>query len=327
MKLLDKIKISFAFFIAIIMLVSGMIYTRADKKDVIVENLSASPSATIEEFSDKNIIEVNVNGEITKMDMEEYLICVVAGEVYPHYETDALKAQAVAARTYLVYKMQKGGCANGGDICTDSAHCQAYKTDEKMKSGWGERYDEYYNKIKNAVYETKGEIVLYDNKPINALYHSSSVDYTEDCVAVFGGTYPYLKSVSSTVSKSNSEYEKEVTFTKKEFLEKIKKSFSVDMNEIQIKIISYTSSGRVSTLKLGEKSVKATALRKCLGLRSTDFTFENSGDKIIFKMKGFGHGVGLSQVGAQEMAQQGKTYKEILTHYYTGTEIGVFTLT
>ncbi len=317
----DKIKIIIAFFVAFAVLVFGIVYSHNEKENIILEDISASPSASIEEFSQQKMIKVKVEDQIKEMDMEEYLICVVAGEVYPTYNKEALKAQAVAARTYLVYKMEKGGCANGGDICTESAHCQAYKSEENMRSGWGNKYEEYYNNIKNAVYETESEIILYDNKPINALYHSSSVNQTEDCVAVFGGTYPYLKSVSSTVSKNNSEYEKEVTFTKKEFLDKIKKSFSVDMDEIQIKIISYTSSGRVSTLKLGEKSVKATALRKCLGLRSTDFTFENSGDKITFIMKGFGHGVGLSQVGAQEMAQQGKTYKEILTHYYTGTEI------
>ncbi len=320
--MLDKIKITGAFFVAFIMLVIGASYDKNDDSDIIIENISSSPELQFNEIYEAKKIKVNVQGEIKEMDMEEYLISVVAGEVYPSYNLEALKAQAVAARTYLVYKMERGGCSNGGDICTESAHCQAYKSNEKMLSGWGEKYDEYYNKIKNAVYETKGEIVLYDNKPINALYHSSSVDKTEDCVAVFGGTYPYLKSVSSTVSTNNSEYKKEITFTKKEFLDKIKKSFNVDTDKIDIKIISYTASGRVSTLKLGEKSVKATALRKCLGLRSTDFTFENEGDKITFIMKGFGHGVGLSQVGAQEMAEQGKTYKEILTHYYTDTDIG-----
>lgn len=317
--MLDKIKITIAFFIAVVMLAMGIVYSD-NKEDIILENITSSPKATVEEM--EKTVKVNIDGEIKEMAMEEYLVSVVAGEVYPSYHSEALKAQAVAARTYLVYKMEKGGCANGGDICTESAHCQAYKSEEKMLSGWGEKYDEYYNKIKNAVYETKGEIVLYDNLPINALYHSSSVGQTEDCVAVFGGSYPYLKSVSSTVSQSNSEYEKEVTFTKKEFLDKVKKSFEIDMEKINIKIISHTASGRVSTLKIGDKSVKATALRKCLGLRSTDFTFENSGDKITFIMKGFGHGVGLSQVGAQEMAQQGKTYKEILTHYYTDTVIG-----
>lgn len=328
--MLNKLKIPFALILTFVMLVMGADIKGADDENITVEfsieDITSSPEIKFDKCLEEAKIKVNFQGEIREMAMEDYLISVVAGEVYPSYEMDALKAQAIAARTYLVYKMEKGGCANGGDICTESAHCQAYKTEEKMRSGWGDKYDEYYDKIKTAVYETKGEIVLYDNKPINALYHSSSVDKTEDCVAVFGGTYPYLKSVSSTVSTNNSEYEKEITFSKKEFLEKVKASFNIDVDEIQLKIISYTASGRVSTLKIGEKSVKATALRKCLGLRSTDFIFEISDDKITFIMKGFGHGVGLSQVGAQEMALQGKNYKEILTHYYTGTEIGVFTL-
>ncbi len=315
----ERIKICFAFLLAVIMLLSGFMFF--NKKDIVIEDISASPTITIESEQKQNTITVNHKGEMVSMDMEEYLISVVAGEVYPTYNSEALKAQAVAARTYLVYKMNGGGCSNGGDICTESTHCQAYKSEETMRSQWGEKYQEYYDNIKNAVYDTLGEVIKYEGKPICALYHSSSVGQTEDCVAVFGGTYPYLKSVPTSISENNSEYQKETTFTKKEFLEKINKSFSLDLEKIDIKIISHTSSGRVSTLKLGDKSVKATALRKALGLRSTDFTFENNGDSITFIMKGYGHGVGLSQVGAQEMAENGKTYKEILTHYYTGTNI------
>lgn len=318
----EKIKICVAFFIGITMLAVSMMFFNGEKNDVIIENVNTSPKVTSEKVSKKNVITVNHNGEMISMDMEEYLVSVVAGEVYPTYNIEALKAQAVAARTYLVYKMNGGGCANGGDICTESTHCQAYKSKETMLSQWGEKYQKYFNSIQGAVEATKGEIIKYEDKPICALYHSSSVGKTEDCVAVFGGTYPYLKSVSTTISEDNNEYKKEITFTKDEFLEKINKSFSLELDEISIKIISYTSSGRVSTIKLGGKSVKATSLRTALGLRSTDFTFENNGDSITFIMKGFGHGVGLSQVGAQEMAEQGKNYKEILTHYYTDTEIG-----
>ncbi len=317
----EKIKIYCAFFLAIVMLSISIMFFNTEKQDILIESIVASPTCTSEHVLKLNNITVNHKGEMITMDMEEYLVSVVAGEVYPTYNEEALKAQAVAARTYLVYKINGGGCANGGDICTESTHCQAYKSDETMRSQWGEKYQEYHDNIKNAVYDTLGEVIKYDGKPICALYHSSSVGKTEDCVAVFGGTYPYLKSVSTSISENNSEYQKETVFTKSEFLEKINKSFSLDLEKIDIKIISYTSSGRVSTLKLGDKSVKATALRKALGLRSTDFTFENNGDSITFIMKGFGHGVGLSQVGAQEMAKNGKTYKEILTHYYTGTNI------
>ena len=318
--MLDKIKIALAFIVAITMLFICIIFFNVnEKQDINIENIS--PSATVTQESKKEKISVNVDGTLTEMDLEEYLVSVVAGEVYPTYEKEALKAQAVAARTYLKYKMNGGGCKNGGDICTKSTHCQAYKSNETMLQQWGKDYEKYYTNIRNAVYETKGEIITYDNKPICALYHSSSVGQTEDCVAVFGGTYPYLKSVSSTVSQKNNEYEKELTLSKNEFLDKINKAFDLSMDEIDISIISFTSSGRVSTLKIGGKSVKATSLRTALGLRSTDFTFEKNKDSITFIMKGYGHGVGLSQVGAQEMAQAGKNYIEILTHYYTGTSV------
>ncbi len=319
--MLEKIKIFLAFFIAFIMLFTCIWVFNIPKNN---EEISITrPTSTVESIKIENgqTISVNFGEKIVEMDMEEYLINVVAGEVYPTYEKDALKAQAVAARTYLMYKIAGGGCNQGGDICIESTHCQAFKTNETMVTQWGENYEKYYTAIKTAVVETKGEIVKYEDKPICALYHSSSVGKTEDCAQVFGGNQPYLKSVSSYISEENNEYSKDMTFTKQEFLEKVNKAFSLNLTEISIKIISYTSAGRVSTLKLGEKSVKATALRKALGLRSTDFVFEKTNDEITFTMKGYGHGVGLSQVGAQEMAKQGKNYIEILTHYYTGTTV------
>ena len=323
-KLLDKFKIITAFIVGALMLfVSAFVFNNPQKQTVQaqIEISSKNNTFTKQDVLQAKTVNVNMGSSIEKMDMEQYLIGVVAGEVYPTYSPEALKAQAVAARTYLMYKISGGGCNNGGDICVESGHCQAYKTKEKMLSQWGGNYEKYYNAIKDAVYQTMGEIVIYDNKPICALYHSSSVGKTEDCVSVFGGNRPYLKSVSSYIGTDNQEYSKNVTFTKKQFLQKINQAFNLNLNEIQIKITSYTSAGRVSTLKIGEKTVKATEIRKALALRSTDFTFENTGEAITFTMKGYGHGVGLSQAGAQEMAKQGKTYKEILTHYYTGTTV------
>lgn len=314
----DKITLIFACVLGITMLTLSIFFINQPQNPEITK-----PSVTKETINIESSKKINVNhnGNIISMDMEEYLINVVAGEVYPTFLKEAVKAQAVAARTYLVYKMENGGCTGGGDICTLSTHCQAYKTDEDMVSSWGENYKEYYSKIKDAVYSTKGEIITHQNKPICALYHSSSYGKTEDSVAVFGGTQPYLTSVSSPVSEDVKEVSQ--SFSKADFLNKVNEAFSLNLNEINIKIISYTSAGRVSTVKLGEKSVKATALRKALGLRSTDFTFEISNEGITFHTKGYGHGVGLSQFGANELAKNGKTYKEILTHYYTGTNIQI----
>lgn len=312
----DKLMLVLACVLGIVMLAFCIFYINEPQNPEITK-----PSVTKETINIESSKKINVNhnGNIVSMDMEEYLVNVVAGEVYPTFLKEAIKAQAVAARTYLVYKMEHGGCANGGDICTESSHCQAYKTNEDMLKSWGENYEEYYTLIQDAVYSTKGEIITYESKPICALYHSLSYGKTEDSVAVFGGTQPYLISVSSPVSEEFQAVTQ--SFLKEDFLNKVNEAFSLNLTEINIKIISYTSAGRVSTLKLGEKSVKATALRKALGLRSTDFTFEKTKDGITFFTKGYGHGVGLSQFGANELAKDGKTYHEILTHYYSGTNI------
>lgn len=312
----DKLKVFLACTLGFVMLVFTMFFINEPQIEEITK-----PSVTKEtvEISNAQKVKVNHNGNIVLMDMEEYLINVVSGEIYPTFLKEAIKAQAVAARTYLVYKMENGGCANGGDICTQSSHCQAYKTNEDMIESWGKDYEEYYSLIKDAVYSTKGEIVTYDNLPICALYHSLSYGKTEDSVTVFGGSKPYLTSVSSPVSEEFQTVSQ--FFSKEDFLNTVNQAFSLNTTEINIKIISYTSAGRVSTLKIENKSVKATALRKALGLRSTDFTFEISNEGITFYTKGYGHGVGLSQFGANELAKEGKTYQEILTHYYTGTSI------
>lgn len=320
----------FASLLSLTVILSLCIYLNTPRKvfSVDVENTTEKAEMTVIQQvenkveRDKTYINVNVNGEIRKTELEDYITCVVAGEVSPTYSEEALKAQAVAARTYLIYKKENGGCAKGGDICTDYKHCQAYKNYTDMQSQWGNKFETYLTAIRNAVDETSGEILTYEDMPICALYHSSSVERTEDCVSVFGGNRPYLVSVTSPLNSSDSEYTKDVTFTKEEFLSKIRNSFSdININGFDIKIISYTDAGRVSTVKIGDKTVKATALRTALSLRSTDFTFKTENGKITFTQRGYGHGVGMSQHGAQSLAESGKNYREILLHYYTGCEI------
>ncbi len=342
---MDKLKIFVAFALAAVMLVFSCFYfghselnvsavadgqkmITVDQSEEICKtpvNVTNTPLATALPTPSptpcSKQINVNINGAVTPMDSEEYIMCVVAGEVSPNYAPEALKAQAVAARTYLYYKMSNGGCANGGDICADYAHCQAFKSNEQMISQWGSKYDIYYSAIKQAVTETSGEIVKYDGMPICALYHSSSVGKTEDCISVFGGNRPYLVSVDSPLEKSDGEYAKTVTFSRSEFIKKINDYFDIDIDKIDVKLGTHTAAGRVATVIIGGQSFKATKLRLALGLRSTDFTFENNGDSITFTTYGYGHGVGMSQHGAQAMAENGSTYKEILTHYYTGTVV------
>ncbi len=327
---MEKIKLAVSFAVAIAVLVGA---AAAGNGKHVNSDVDISVSAPIikameaekvqgGEDAEKDVtVKVNIDGTLSEMELEEYIVQVVAGEVYPTYEPEALKAQAVAARTYLWYKKTNGGCTKGGDICTDYAHCQAFKSVEKMKSQWGQSFEKYFNAISKAVSDTRGEIITYNSKPICALYHSSSVGATEDCVSVFGGNHPYLVSVSSPMTESDSEYVKTVEFSKEEFLEKINQAFSLKLDKIDISIESYTATGRVATVKIGETTVKATKLRSALGLRSTDFTFENKNDRITFTAKGYGHGVGMSQHGAQLMAKDNASYKEILSHYYSHTKI------
>ncbi len=331
---MEKLKIPFCALIAAVMLALCCLLF-SQKKDNEVEIISSATAKTsitrisspkteeeaksVEKVPAKTV-SVMIDNEKTEMDAEEYIVGVVAGEVYPTFSPEALKAQAVAARTYLYYKMDGGGCAKGADICTDSKHCQAYKSDEKMRSQWGENYEKYLKNIREAVESTAGEILTYGSKPICALYHSSSVGKTEDCVSVFGGNRPYLVSVNTPID--TEKYTQEKSFTKDEFVSKINAAFpDLSIDKIDLKIISFTDAGRVSTVKIGEKSIKATALRKALDLRSTDFTFRIADGKIIFTQRGYGHGVGMSQHGAQALALSGKTYSEILLHYYTGCKI------
>ena len=337
---MEKLKIPFCALIAAVMLaLCCLLFSQKKDNEVkIISSATAKTSITrisenasetnsVEERVEENVeavprktVSVMIDSEKIEMAAEEYIVGVVAGEVYPTFSPEALKAQAVAARTYLYYKMDGGGCAKGADICTDSKHCQAYKSDEKMRSQWGENYEKYLKNIREAVESTAGEILTYDSKPICALYHSSSVGKTEDCVSVFGGNRPYLVSVDTPID--TEKYTQEKSFTKDEFVSKINAAFpDLSIDKIDLKIISFTDAGRVSTVKIGEKSIKATALRKALDLRSTDFTFRIADGKIIFTQRGYGHGVGMSQHGAQALALSGKTYSEILLHYYTGCEI------
>ncbi len=325
----------FAIFLPACVLLAGIIFfnnmsystvaIEVEKTQSTLPNgtLALAESPSVQTKTEREIC-VYIDGQTQKMNENDYLACVLAGEISPKSEVEALKAQVVAARTYLYNKILCGGCNKGdGDICADYKHCQAFKSLEKMREQWGENFEEYFDKIMLAVTKTEDEVILYNQKPINALYHSSSSSKTEDCASVFGGIYPYLVSVES--SEKTSE-DKTVNFSKEEFLQKVNAYFDLSLPEIEIKILSYTDSGRVSNVMLGNKVVKATALRTCLGLRSTDFTFCLTKNGITFSTLGYGHGVGMSQEGAKQMAEDGKSYKQILTHYYSGVSIEKYKL-
>ena len=266
--------------------------------------------------------------KIEELDIDEYLYGVVSAEMPASFEEEALKAQAVVARTYTIYKIinneDKHGDAN---ICDDSTCCQAWISEEDRKEKWKEdEKDTNWNKILNAVNSTKGEIITYEGKPINAFFHSNSGGATEAPVDVWGGSgYPYLQSVSTSGEDAYSQYSSEVEITKEEFTEKIKEEhsdFKIDFDEKDcIKIEEYTEGNRVKKIKIGNLELSGVEVRNILGLRSANFKVIIEKEKIKFEVIGYGHGVGMSQTGADSLAKEGKTYEEIIHHYYTNVEI------
>jgi len=262
---------------------------------------------------------------VFEMNMEQYLKGVVAAEMPIRYEPEALKAQAVAARTYTYYKYNFEKCKrNGADICTDHTHCQAYVDHDERKASYGENYQAFEGKLNNAVGETFGEVMTYDGELILAFYHSTSGGRTEDGSSVFKGDYPYLTSVESPGEEGSSRFEAEKSFSYGQFKQAIAEKYKdVKLKNLktEVAVSSRTNGGRVNELTVANKKIKGTEVRTMFKLDSANFEIKVTGDKVIFKTKGFGHGVGMSQVGANAMAKENKTYSEILRHYYSGINI------
>lgn len=265
-------------------------------------------------------------GKTEQVNIDEYLCNVVSAEMPADYETEALKAQAIVARTYTIYKILNKKHENA-DICDDSSCCQAWISKEDRLARWEEnKRESNWQKICDCVNSTKGKIITYDNKPINAFFHSNSGGITEIPVNVWGGTgYPYLQSVETSGEDTYTQYSSEVTFTQEELLNKLKEKYddiSIDFsNNDDIKILEYTESTRVKTIKLGNHEISGVEARTLFGLRSTNFEIIKEDNNIKFSVKGYGHGVGMSQTGADSMAKQGSNADEIIKHFYTGVEI------
>lgn len=267
-------------------------------------------------------------GEIEELKLDDYLLGVVSAEMPANFADEALKAQAVVARTYTIYTIQNNvGKHEGADICDDSACCQAFITKENRMNRWDEAERESnWSKIENAVFSTQGKVITYEGNVINAFFHSNSGGKTEGVSSVWGGTdLPYLQSVETAGEDAYSQYASEASFTKQEFEEKIKQNhpdFTIDYaSEDCIKILEYTDGNRVKTVKIGNLELSGVEVRTMLGLRSANFSVEINGDNIKFTVKGYGHGVGMSQTGADALANQGSNYEEIIKHFYTGVEI------
>lgn len=246
------------------------------------------------------------NGNIINLELEKYLIGVVGSEMPASFNIEALKAQAIVARTYALKKISQN------KVLTDTTSTQVYKDNDELKNIWKNDFNKYYEKVKNAVMSTKGMVLMYKNNYIDAVYHSTSNGMTEDALYVWGYDIPYLKSVESKTDMNVSSYKREITFT----LEKLSSILNTTITKNTQFILERNSSGRVSNVKVNDIEIKGTTFRTLLGLRSTDFVIELNEENAKITTYGFGHGVGMSQYGANGMANKGYTFKDILNHYY-----------
>ena len=282
------------------------------------ENKNEVPNEEIKEeekeesIASEMMVEVHrSNGEVLHLEMEEYLIGVVASEMPASFHLEALKVQSILARTYAMKRIESG------EVLTDTVKTQRYMDKDEMRKMWGSGFDKYYQKVKNAVDLTKGQVVLHDGILIDAVYHSTSNGKTEDSVSVWGNAFPYLVSVDSSWDKNVNGFFKVTSFT----LDKLCSIFGLSREEFSFEIITRNQSGRVETVEVGGKIYSGVQVRAFLGLRSADFEFFYEGEQVIFETKGYGHGVGLSQYGANEMAKMGSSYDNIIKHYYKGVNI------
>lgn len=269
--------------------------------------------------------------EIRLLPLEDYVFGALAAEMPANYAPEALKCQAIAARTRAVAQSRAfggNGCVRHPDcdICTDSACCQAYQTDAQLQARWGSEYAVLRARIDRAVRATDGLLLTSGGLPIEVLYHACSGGKTEDAAAVFASAKPYLVSVDSPGEEGYAGFRADTSFSCEEAADLLLRAFpgcgvTADTLPSAIRLQSTTASGRVATLLVGSQTVRGADFRKALSLRSTYFTWEADGDRIVFHTVGYGHGVGLSQAGAQAMAADGADFAEILAHYYPGTQL------
>lgn len=265
--------------------------------------------------SSQNKIRVMDQNSVREMELEEYIAGVVLGEMPADFESEALKAQAIASRTFTLRSVQRGNKHQDADVCTDASCCQAYMSSDDYAG-----IDAHRQQVLDAVKDTAGQVITYQGNLIEATYFSCSGGKTEDAVAVWGTQVPYLQSVDSPGEEIAGVYETKTTLSVSEFLQMLGIQDVNSLNNDEI-MITYTAGEGVETMQIGSHTYSGTQARVLLNLRSTNFTMEKLDDTIQIVTKGYGHRVGMSQYGAEAMAIAGYTYEEILRHYYSGVEL------
>lgn len=301
-------------------------------RNVLIEWLPAASAETRVVNLPLSVWDAELQAERTIL-LEDYVTGVVAAEMPAKYHPEALACQAVAARTFAIRQCRAlggNGCGShpGFDVCTDSACCQGYLTPAAQRDKWPGEYSAMSSRIESAVRVTAGQILTYDGMPIEALYHASSGGMTEDAAEVFSSARPYLISVDSPGEEGYAGYVTQTTFSFSEAAQLLAEAFpdcgiTADDLPNQLELRSSTASGRVDTVSVGSRLATGTQLRQALGLRSTLLTWTFDEERVTFQTRGYGHGVGMSQAGAQAMAAAGESYADILAHYYPGTHLSL----
>lgn len=289
-----------------------------------------SDTETSETKWDKNVTLSIKNGtKVEQMTLESYLIGVVRGEMPASFEIEALKAQAAAERSYIYYQLSKGRkeAHPDADFCTDHTCCSAYLSEADAKEKWASDFLPFNARVTQAVADTDGQVALYNGAPILAVFHSSSAGKTAAAGDVWSGDLPYLASVSSPESAENvPNYYSTVTFS----AEEARQLMLAAHPELKLAgtpdkwfgDVTENGSGRVEAVRIGGADIEGTEVRRIFSLRSACFTVAADAEGVTFRVTGYGHGVGMSQYGANQLAREGKTWQEILEWYYTGVTIG-----
>lgn len=315
------------FFIVIIAVVFITLFIPLAIVLLMGNTIDNSSPADIPETAEMVKVYIKQTDTVCDMDINTYLTGVTAAEMPADFEVEAMKAQAVAARTYLVSHMYDSASGNtaeehkGAVICTDSTHCQAWVSEQDFKQN-RENADEKWDKIGSAVKDTSGEIITYKNKPISAVFFSTSSGRTENAEDVWGKEIPYLKSVKSKGDELSPRYESEENFSIEDFKKKAEEKISgIDWSSGLFGNIERSKAGGIKTIDIGGVTVKGTDFRTIYGLRSTNAEILEKDNNIKISVKGFGHNVGMSQYGANYLASKGEDYKKILKSYYSGVSI------
>ncbi|MFV9510431.1 stage II sporulation protein D [Tepidibacillus sp. LV47] len=268
-------------------------------------------------------------GKIETYPLEEYVRGVVAAEMPIEFELEALKAQALSARTYIIKRILEKDFSGvpQGAMVTDTVQHQVFVSDKELQMRWGLNYPTNISKLNQAINETMGKVITYNGKPISAVYFSTSNGYTENSEDYWSKEVPYLRSVASPWDKASPKYQSTMVVPFSEIKEKLKVDAAVLASTGQewIKILEKTSTGRVKKIRVGDKLLTGREMRDLFNLRSSDFNIAVKEDQLVFHMVGYGHGVGMSQYGANGMAQEGKKAEEIVKYYYQGVQIEDYT--